>query len=64
MEQQAANQAKTKTVSAMRKLTSELDTEVKKLETQKLRLAKLEKSISDGNAKIKALTAQLSKHFS
>lgn len=64
MEQQAVKQAKTKTVSAMRKLTSELDTEVKKVETQKLRLAKLEKTISDSNSKIKTLTAQLSKHFS
>ena len=64
MEQQEAKQAKTKTVSAMRKLTSELDTEVKKVEANKIRLAKIEKTIADSNSKIKALTAQLSKHFS
>lgn len=64
MEQQAAKPAKTKSVSAMRKLTSELDAEVRKVETNKLRLTKLEKTIADGNSKIKALTAQLSKHFS
>lgn len=64
MEQQVAKPAKTKTVSAMRKLTSELDTEVRKVETNKTRLTKLEKTIADGNAKIKALTAQLAKHFS
>jgi hypothetical protein len=67
MEQQAekaAKPAKTKSVSAMRKLTSELDMEVRKVETNKLRLAKLEKTIADGNTKIKALTGQLSKHFS
>jgi polyribonucleotide nucleotidyltransferase len=66
MEQQAekaAKQVKTKSVSAMRKLTSELDTEVRKVETNKARLAKIEKTISDGNAKIKVLTSQLSKHF-
>lgn len=64
MEQQAVKPTKTKAVSAMRKLTSELDTEVRKVETNKLRMAKIEKTISDGNAKIKALTLQLSKHFS
>ena len=64
MEQQVAKPAKTKTVSAMRKLTSELDTEVRKVETNKARLAKLEKTITVGNDRIKALTAQLSKHFS
>lgn len=62
MEQQAVKQ--TKTVSAMRKLTSELDIEVRKLETNKIRLSKIEKTIADSNSKIKALTAQLSKHFS
>ena len=64
MEQQAAKPAKTKSVSAMRKLTSELDTEVRKVETNKARMARLEKTIAEVNAKIKALTAQLSKHFS
>lgn len=67
MEQQAEaaeKPAKAKSVSAMRKLTSELDKEVRKVESNKVRLAKLEKTISDGNTKIKALTAQLSKHFS
>ena len=67
MEQQTVvekTSVKSKTVSAMRKLTSELDKEVRKVETNKLRLTKLEKTISDGNAKIKTLTLQLSKHFS
>ena len=67
MEQQAATPAKPKSrkeVSGMRKITSELDTEVRKVETNKLRLAKLEKTIAVGNDRIKALTAQLSKHFS
>lgn len=64
MEQQEAKPVKTKSVSAMRKLTSELDTEVRKVETNKARLAKIEKTIAVGNDRIKALTAQLSKHFS
>lgn len=64
MEQAAAKQAKTKTISAMRKLTSELDTEVRKVETNKARLAKLEKTIAAGSDRIKALTVQLAKHFS
>lgn len=63
MEQQATKPAKAKSVSAMRKLTSEIDTEVRKVETNKTRLARLEKTIADGNARIKAMTAQLSKHF-
>ena len=63
MEQQTVKPTKTKAVSAMRKLTSELDTEVRKVETNKSRLAKLEKTIADGNAKIKALSTQISKHF-
>lgn len=67
MEQQTVVEkpsVKSKTVSAMRKITSELDKEVRKVETNKLRLTKLEKTISDGNAKIKTLTLQLSKQFS
>lgn len=67
MEQQTVTTEKTKvvkSVSAMRKLTSELDAQVRKVETNKLRMAKLEKTIAEGNAKIKALTLQLSKHFS
>ena len=67
MEQQAVTPAKPKArkeVSGMRKITSELDTEVRKVETNKLKLAKLEKTIAAGNERIKTLTAQLSKHFS
>lgn len=67
MEQQAATSAKPKArkeISGMRKITSELDTEVRKVETNKLKLAKLEKTIAAGNERIKTLTAQLSKHFS
>ena len=48
----------------MRKLTSELDAEVKKMEITKLKMAKYEKAIQVGNDRIKALTSQLSKHFS
>lgn len=67
MEQQEKSPVKTrvrKEVSGMRKLTSELDTEVRKVEANKLKLAKLEKTIAAGNERIKALTSQLSKHFS
>lgn len=67
MEQQAATLAKPKArkeVSGMRKLTSELDTEVKKVEANKIKLAKVEKTIAAGNERIKALTVQLSKYFS
>ena len=67
MNQQTATPVKQKArkeISGMRKLTSELDTEVKKVEANKSRLAKLEKTIAVGNDRIKALTAQLSKHFS
>ena len=64
MEQKAAKPVKTKSVSAMRKLTSELDKEVRKVETSKARLSNLEKTIAAGNDRIKALTSQLSKHFS
>jgi predicted nucleic acid-binding Zn-ribbon protein len=65
MEQQAAAKPKArKEVSGMRKLTSELDTEVRKVETNKARLHKLEKTIAAGNDRIKALTTQLAKHFS
>ena len=67
MEQQAAAPVKPKArkeVSAMRKLTSELDAEVGKVEANRLKLAKLEKTVAAGNERIKALTAQLAKHFS
>lgn len=65
MEQQKQKTAaKPRTVSAMRKLTSELDAEVRKVETNKSRLAKLEKTIQAGNDRIKALTSQLAKNFS
>lgn len=67
MEQQVETPVKTrvkKEVSGMRKLTSELDSQVRKIEINKLKMAKLEKAMTDGNAKIKSLTLQLSKHFS
>ena len=53
-----------KEISAMRKITSELDSEVRKVEINKLKVAKLEKTIQSGNDRIKALTAQLNKNFS
>jgi len=65
MEQQAAAtkpKAK-KEVSGMRKLTSELDAQVRKVEINKLKMAKLQKTVDESNAKIKALTLQLSKQF-
>ena len=67
MNQQTATPVKQKArkeISGMRKLTSELDTEVRKVEANKTKLTKLEKTIAVGNDRIKALTAQLSKHFS
>jgi septal ring factor EnvC (AmiA/AmiB activator) len=53
-----------KEVSGMRKLTSELDAEARKVESSKLKLAKLEKTIAAGNDRIRTLTTQLAKHFS
>jgi signal transduction histidine kinase len=53
-----------KEISAMRKITSELDSEVRKVEINKLKVAKFEKAIQSGNDRIKALTAQLNKNFS
>lgn len=67
MEQQTTAVARPKPkkeISGMRKLTSELDTEVRKVEISKIKLAKLEKTIAASNEKIKALTSQLAKHFS
>jgi signal transduction histidine kinase len=52
-----------KEISAMRKITSELDSEVRKVEIKKLKMAKIEKEIQSGNDRIKALTAQLNKNF-
>ena len=69
MEQQTATIEKPKVkarkeVSGMRKLTSELDAEARKVESSKIKVAKLEKTIAAGNERIRALTSQLSKHFS
>ena len=50
-------------VSSMRKLTTELDDEVRKVEVIKTKMAKLEKAISAGNDRIKVLMAQLSKNI-
>ena len=47
----------------MRKLTTELDDEVRKVEVIKTKMAKLEKAISAGNDRIKVLMAQLSKNI-
>ena len=67
MEQQAPTPAKPKArkeVSGMRKITSELDAEVRKVEVNKIKLTKLEKTIATGNDRIKTLAAQLTKNFS
>lgn len=67
MEQQTATPAKPKVrkeVSGMRKITSELDAEVRKVEVNKIKLTKLEKTIATGNDRIKTLAAQLTKNFS
>lgn len=66
MEQKPAAPAKTKAkkeISAMRKITSELDYEVRKIEVKKLKVSKIEKEIQTGNDRIKTLTAQLNKNF-
>ena len=48
----------------MRKLTSEIDAEMKKVEASKLKLEKLQKTIAAGNERIKTLASQLTKQFS
>jgi rRNA processing protein Krr1/Pno1 len=66
MEQKAAAPVKPKAkkeISAMRKITFELDSEVRKVEINKQKLAKFEKAIQSGNERIKALTAQLNKNL-
>jgi len=66
MEQKPVTAAKPKPrkeISAMRKITSELDSEVRKVEINKKKVAKFEKEIQAGNERIKALTAQLNKNF-
>lgn len=59
VQQTSSKPTQRKTLSAMRKLTSELDAEVRKVEQAKAKLAKLEKEISVSSLKIKTLTAQL-----
>ena len=59
----AANLKVKKEISSLRKITAELDIQVKKVEMNKLRLVKLEKAIAEGHGKIRALTSQLAKHF-
>ena len=63
---QAAAKAKPKRgeVSEMRKLTSQLDAEVKKSESSRVKIAKLQKGIEQSNSKIKAITAQISRQVS
>ena len=50
-------------VSSMRKITIELDAEVRKVEVIKGKIAKLEKSALAANDRIKSLMAQLSKNI-
>jgi signal transduction histidine kinase len=52
-----------KEISAMRKITSDLDSEVRKVEINKLKVAKFEKAIQSANDRIKWLTAQLNKNL-
>ncbi len=59
-----ANADKTKSLSAMRKMTAEIDAEVQKLEKDKVRLALLEKKIAEGDAKVKALLKNFLEKFS
>ena len=64
---QAAKPAKPrarKEISSMRKLTSEIDAEMRKVEANKLKLEKLQKTIATGNERIKMLASQLAKNFS
>lgn len=51
--------AKKVEVSPMRKLTSELDAEVRKVEADKKKLAALQKSIAEGEVKIEKLLLEL-----
>lgn len=48
----------------MRKLTSEIDAEMRKVEANKLKLEKLQKAIAAGNERMKTLASQLAKQFS
>lgn len=67
MEQKTETQAKPKAkkeISAMRKITTSLDKEVKKVEINRIKIAKFEKEIQAANERIKSLTAQLNKNFS
>ena len=51
----AKPKAKRVTMSPMRKLTSQLDVDVRKLEADKKKLAALQKSIAEGEATIEKL---------
>ena len=51
-------------VSEMRKLTTQLDAEVKKSESSRVKIAKLQKGIEEINGKIKAITELLAKQVS
>jgi hypothetical protein len=67
MEQKTETHAKPKAkkeISAMRKITTSLDKEVKKVEINRIKIAKFEKEIQAANERIKSLTAQLNKNFS
>jgi len=47
--------------SEMRKITSALDKEVGKVEANKVKIAKLEKAIAEGQTAIKELSAKLAR---
>ena len=51
--------AKKAEVSPMRKLTSQLDAEVRKVEEDKNKLAALQESIKEGNARIEKILLEL-----
>jgi hypothetical protein len=55
--------AKKVEVSLMRKLTSQLDLEVQKVESDKAKIAKLQKAVNDGNESIKSIMVQLSNNL-
>jgi hypothetical protein len=60
-EQQKPSKPKAKRVpvSPMRKLTSQLDAEVRKVEEEKNKLAALQKSIAEGESRIQSMLLEL-----
>jgi hypothetical protein len=58
----AAKPKAKKEISAMRKITSELDSEVRKVEIKQTKVAKFEKAIQIGNERIKSAHCAINKN--